>query len=615
MNLPSEGNLFTPKAEPLIELLPAIHRHKIALPEFQRPWVWEPEMVRDLIISVAYRYPAGSLLTMPLTRDGFALRPFAGSGDEWKNTPNLLILDGQQRMTSLYQALYSQDGVHYKRRIYHFYLDVAILMADPDGIDVGEPYFEDALFYVREEKKGRRVRYDALQPKYELTTFEDELEAGALRLGGIFDNDALTKWKEQYLDRQMTDSDNHTRYQELNRQWDSLVHTWITRIRTYRFPVVDLVGSMPLKAICHIFEKVNSTGVPLDVFDLCNAILWAQGFHLNHTWDKTQKELKKALPMQPLSGTHFLQGLSLLDSLDRKRTNPDQELAVNCRKQDLMTMRRDTIEKWWDILVDGYKEAARFMTDQGILSRRILPYRTLITPLSAVFAYLKWSKGDAHVGAAWAKVERWYWCSVFSQRYSSQVETASARDFEQVLNWIDGGQPPDVVRTFGFRSDILQEITSIRNAMYKGVLCLLARNGAKDFGGGGKLSTNLFYGTNQDHHHIFPTNAFKQLGIRDPRANTIVNKTLISYAVNRSIGGRRPSVYVKHWQGKLEDGRFDEILETHQIDSIALSSDNWEAYLLDRREKLRQLIASVCGGNIQPFSDAAELDVEEDEDV
>jgi hypothetical protein len=146
------------------------------------------------------------------------------------------------------------------------------------------------------------------------------------------------------------------------------------------------------------------------------------------------------------------------------------------------------------------------------------------------------------------------------------------------------------------------------------VLCLLAREGAKGFGGGGKLSTNLFYDTNQDHHHIFPTNALKRFGIQDPRADTIINKTLISYATNRSIGGRLPSEYVKNWRGKLGNALFDEILETHQINPVHLSNDNWEAFVLDRREKLRQLIASVCGGNIQPFSDVADLEVEEEDE-
>ena len=139
--LSNEGSLFVAKPEPLVELLGGIHKHAIALPNFQRPWVWEPDMVRDLIKSVAYRYPAGSLLTMPVTTNSFALRPFEGSGISLKINPNLMILDGQQRLTSLYQALYRHEGVHVKSRTYHFYLDVNILMSNLDNdTDMVDPY-------------------------------------------------------------------------------------------------------------------------------------------------------------------------------------------------------------------------------------------------------------------------------------------------------------------------------------------------------------------------------------------------------------------------------------------------------------------------------------------
>ena len=616
MNVPIEGDLFTPKSETLDSLLPDIHKHKIALPNFQRAWIWEPEMVRDLLVSVAYRYPAGSLLTMPINKTGFALRPFEGSGDTLKASPTHMILDGQQRLTSLYQSLFQPDGVKRQGRTHHFYLDIPVLLSLTSESSNGVQPFEVALFFITEDRRsGRKMRYEGLKPRYELDNFEQEVEAGAFPLHLVYNNDGLARWKERYLLKLTNGTNDLQHFMALNNQWEKLILPWLQRLRTYRFPVVELNEQMPLGAICHIFEKVNSTGVPLDVFDLCNAILWAQGFELNKRWGVTQLQLKDKLPMQPLSGTQFLQGLSLLDSLNRKRAEQDREISINCRKQDLMVMNRQTVEKWWPILVDGYKEAAKFMVEHGILAQRILPYTTLIVPLSAIFADILQRKGSLHVGAAWPKINRWYWCSVFSQRYSSQVETASAKDFEQVLNWIDGGDTPDVVKTFVFRSDYLQEITSIRNAIYKGILCLLAQNHARDFGGGGTLSTALFFDTSQDHHHIFPTDSLKTLKISDPRSDTIVNKTLISSSVNRSIGGRLPSLYVNEWRTKLGDDLFDEILKSHKVDPDILASNNWERYVNDRREGLRNLISSVCGGIVQPFSDMNELEVERDDDL
>ena len=604
MHIPDEGNIFTPMSGPLVELLGDINTHKTALPDFQRPWVWEPQMVRDLLISVAHRYPAGSLLTMPISSATFALRTFEGAGDlRATDQPRMMVLDGQQRLTSLYQALYRRDGVRFKKRAFYFYLDVAQLLA---GDDASDNVFADALFYVVQEKNDKRVRYDGLAPRYELTTREHELASGALPLNVMFDvNGALSSWKDSYLEEQ-SDRD-WDRYKSIKADWDRLVQPWLDRIRTYPFPVVELRQDMSLGAICHIFEKVNSTGVPLDVFDLCTAILWAQGYSLNEEWAKTRRRMEQTnlLLMQPkpLSGTHFLQGIALLDSLERKRANPGQRIAVACRKEDLMKLDVATVKRWWPLLVEGYQEASSFLTNQGVLSERILPYTTLIIPLSAMLADLRRRKGEAHVAEAWPKVARWYWCSVLTQRYSSQVESAAALDLEQTLSWVDGvGEAPDVVRTFSFRPDALQEITSIRNAIYKGILCLLARVGAEDFGGKGKLSIALFYDSQQDHHHIFPTEALRQMGIKDPRGDAIVNKTLISAAVNRSIGSKRPSEYAASLsKGDMGVSGFDAILRSHRIDPGALRADNWEEFVLTRREQLRQLIVSACGA-VQPFS-------------
>lgn len=610
MNLPGDGTLFTPKSITLDSLLPDIDKHEVGLPEFQRPWVWDPAMVRDLLISVAYRYPAGSLLTMPVKTVSFALRQFEGSGSSLKQTPDLMVLDGQQRLTSLYQALYSELGVRYRSREFHFYLEVPALIADPDGIEVGDPYFEKALFFIPRDQYGRLIRYDGLTVKYDVTTYADEIKAGTLPLCYVFNSEKLGKWRQDYL---VSLSQNEmTKYLELDAEWNRLVKPWLDRIRSYPFPVVELRPDMPLNAICHIFEKVNSTGVPLDVFDLCTAILWAQGYELNREWHETKAKLQPALPMQPLSGTYYLQGIALLSSLERKRANPG--VSVLCRKQDLMGLTKPIVERWWNVLAAGYKAAGKFMADQGILSERILPYSTLIMPLGAIFAEILRRGGDVAVGASWQKMRQWYWSCVFSQRYSSQVDTLGAIDVEQVLGWVDGGVEPDVVRAFYFRADTLQEVTSLRNAVYKGVLCLLAQQGAADFGGGGKLSVDVYFQTRQDHHHIFPKAALAKLGVNDKRLDSIINKTLINATVNRSIGGRLPSQYVQMLRNNLTLTVANSVLDSHLVTADVLASDNWEAFLYDRREKLRKLIENTCGGTIQPFSDQALFVEESDEE-
>jgi hypothetical protein len=259
---------------------------------------------------------------------------------------------------------------------------------DQDGAYDDDSIFERALFYVRENQKGKLERYEGLHLLYELTTSDQEAAAGALPLNAIFSADnSVEKWRDSYL--QPADPEApFSLYKEQRDKWDSLVSPWLDRIRDYPFPAVELYPNMPLGAICHIFEKVNSMGVPLSVFDLCTAILWTQGFHLNEKWKETRSELERRVPMQDLQPVHFLQGLSLLDSLARKLTSSGAPVAVTCRKQDLMAMKHDALERWWDTLEDGYLESAKFMTNQGIISEKILPYSTLIVPLSAILVIL-----------------------------------------------------------------------------------------------------------------------------------------------------------------------------------------------------------------------------------
>lgn len=605
MAVPSTADIFQAKSESLAAMLPAIHDHKAALPNFQREWVWEPPMVKDLIVSVANRYPAGSLLTMPNSGEKFALRPFSGSGSELKTTPTLMILDGQQRLTSLYQALFSKSGIKDAKSGTHFvYLDVEKLTRHKTEASQQEATFEDCIFTVPVNRHGQRLRYKGLRDHDDITTHDQEIAQGTLPLYTVFNPDDLVAWRDRYIQERA--NRDYDRLMELREEWDQEVAPWIVRMRDYRFPVIELNRDMELHAICHIFEKVNSTGVPLTVFELCTAILWAQGLRLNDKWHETRQELAEdqILRMQgQLEGAMFLQVISLLATLKRKREITDARVAVNCRREDLLNLKKETVEEWWDIASTAYRDASKFMESQGIIAQRVLPYGTLLIPLAAIMGFRRHHGDNAGFGEAWPKIEQWYWCSVFSQRYSSSVEATAAVDFEQVVNWIDGGDEPDAVRTFTFSADRLQDYTNIRSAIYKGVLCLLAKNGANNFGGEGTLSVNLYYDSQQDHHHIFPVNALHTLGINDWRVNSIVNKTLIGASSNRSIGGRLPSAYAETMKARLGEERMHSILRSHLISPETLLSDDWEDFFLSRREELKQLVHTTCGGQMQNFTD------------
>ena len=156
-----------PKA--LKELLGEINSRTMALPDFQRDFVWEPSATQELIVSIANDYPAGSILRVRDEKRAFAAREFEGAPklDGYKHT--FLVLDGQQRLTSLYQAFFGV-GDH------RYYIDLKML------IHGGE--FEEAISFERTKTKRVKARENFEHQAKELILPLSVLKAGA---GGFLD--------------------------------------------------------------------------------------------------------------------------------------------------------------------------------------------------------------------------------------------------------------------------------------------------------------------------------------------------------------------------------------------------------------------------------------------
>jgi len=113
------GNTFRTGEPGLAELLNQVHTGDLQLPDFQRGWVWDDDHIRSLIASISLSYPIGSVMLLETGGDGARFRRRAVQGAPVHNgkKPAMLILDGQQRMTSLYLALRSGQTVPTSRRL------------------------------------------------------------------------------------------------------------------------------------------------------------------------------------------------------------------------------------------------------------------------------------------------------------------------------------------------------------------------------------------------------------------------------------------------------------------------------------------------------------------
>lgn len=105
------GSTFKSNGTAISDILKGIEQGTNQLPEFQRGWVWDDERIRALTASISNFYPVGALMFLEYGGDTvrFKYRPFTGASAD--NKSDILVLDGQQRLTSIYCAMYSKDAV------------------------------------------------------------------------------------------------------------------------------------------------------------------------------------------------------------------------------------------------------------------------------------------------------------------------------------------------------------------------------------------------------------------------------------------------------------------------------------------------------------------------
>ena len=400
----------------------------IQLPDFQREWKWEDDRIASLLASISLGHPVGVLMMLEVGGNGvnFAAKPLAGAEDRATEGPEQLLLDGQQRMTSLFQALASDRPVQTtdgrkKRLTRWYYVDMTTALADPgDREEAIRSIPEDRV--IREDF-GRSVALD-------LSTLDAECRAEMFPLSCVFDPPATNKWMMHYAQLDPEDV-----LERLNR-WNRFQEEVLANFTSYMVPVIVLTKGTPKEAVCTVFEKVNTGGVPLNVFELLTATFAAENFRLKDDWQARQERLQHRKINRTLESTDFLQAVALLATQDRKLSwmgSDSDAPGISCKRKDILRLTLDEYQRWADLATEGFDWAAKFLAQEGIFTARDVPYRTQLVPLAAIRATL----GDEIENhGTMTRIRQWYWSGVLGERYGSAIETRFARDLEQVIDWV-----------------------------------------------------------------------------------------------------------------------------------------------------------------------------------
>lgn len=490
------------------QLLQRITDGEIRIPAFQRDFVWEPDRVQFLMDSIFKGYPIGTVLfwrtkeKLSYDRD---LGPFT-LPEPKKEYPIDYVLDGQQRLTSIFSTFQTELKQNSETQVkwvdIYFDLDASANAQDSQFVAL-------ELSEVKKQHVPLRVLFDVAEfGKFTRTITDEEQLKVVDQLQALF--------KEAQIPVETVETEEHSK-------------------------------------IAIIFERINRGGVPLDTYQLLSAWTWSGDFDLRTKFEELSNELDEA-------GYNDL------------RDDPD--LLLKCcaavvrndaSAHTIIDLKGSEVRGSFTVLRSGVLGAIDFLRrDCGVVSLKVLPYKTMIIPLARCFSTDK--AAGFHPDAKQRQaLRRWFWHSCFSRRYSNSVDTALAQDIAAVQQLLAGNTVEFDKRHFKVEPDYFTDnIFSLNSVNTKVFVLLLAQAKPKSFLSAADVDLeNVLVSCNRtEFHHIFPKNHLTREGVKERSQQfMLANFAFLSQTDNRSIQDKPPFEYVK----MIPPASIDSILDSSLI--------------------------------------------------
>lgn len=577
----------------LYEILKDVNSGKIQLPDFQRGWVWDDDRIKGVIASVAKSFPIGAVMLLETGNENirFKTKPVEGVLGLNGTKPEMLILDGQQRITSLYQAIMTNRVVNtrnskgYEIKRWYYIDMVKALDTDSD--------LEEAIFSINENKIiteniGRDIILD-------LSTEENEFKNLMYPVSMV---DNYDEWRTKFIEYWDYDRDKI-------KFWNEFEKKIIKGFNGYNLPVIVMKKENTKEAVCQVFEKVNTGGVSLTVFELLTASFASASdeFDLKADWEDIKNKFKPYKILNNTSNTDIIQAITLYSTFNKRLAAITSGLtenipSVSAKRKEMLNLTLSEYLKYRDEIVEGFIKSSKILVENHIFNSRDLPYSTQLVPMAAILAKL----GDKidNVGNK-NKLMRWFWCGVFGELYGSANETRYALDMIQVTDWIENNaEEPKTIYDANFSPSRLNTLRTRNSAAYKGVYALMMDENTKDWLSATKIDFSTYFSESIDIHHIFPVAWCEKNNIPRNDFDCIINKTPLSGRTNRIVSGDAPSKYLerlKKYAG-VSDSEFNDILRSHVVSPDYMYKDDFYGFFNNRKEQILQRIEKAIGKQI-----------------
>lgn len=572
-DLKSEDMGFTTPSYSLIDLFARAERGELQLPDFQRDYIWDVDRIRTLITSVLRGYPIGSFLALD-TRNSpvrFKPRPLAGL-DVGSIEPGLLLLDGQQRLTSLYHA-FKREGViptvdyrgeSIQRR---FFVDVRAAVAS-------DPMPVEAVFAV--DTEGRVRSHFGPEIEGGITCREDMLRHGVIPV-------SLLMWKQ--ANDLLVDMAANEELREPVKLFQNEVLRWLP---AYDVPVIRVDRSTSRVGVGQIFAHANSAGVQMDVFELLTAMFANEDpdFVLADHWAKVEQTLREHPALDEIGRIEFFRALALLITSRNGHATGHRGDILTISLQDYLTHV--------DEMTAVFVKAAEFLTQRCILGSDQVPYASQLVPLATILARLAEHPGVLEGEQARDRLNRWFWSGVFGELYGAHAPTIRAGlDVQEVTPWVLGETEvePRTVADAEFRESRLLSANE-DSGVYRGLFALLMARGARDWRTGKAFDEETVAELRPRFHTVFPPVYLQRMGVDAQALESVLNRTPMGRRTDVVIENNEPRRYLPRLQSKslLDDAEFDAVIDGHEMCPQYLLASNWEAFEADRRSRFVGMI-------------------------
>lgn len=507
------------------ELVDKVKRGELTLPEMQRRYVWPATRVRDLLDSLYRGYPSGTILVWETDEDVETRNLAVGPVQTPTTSQRLLLLDGQQRITSLAATL-SGELVHVRSKNKGKVIDILFNLEHPDGPPVEIMELEDEDFTVDiEDVESESLAKRDIQEELKKRAFV--VASGALRTNPLWVpvSDIFKKSDAQILRAIGIDSND----ERWDRYSDRLQK--VRKVSDYQYVMQVLEKSMSYEEVTEIFVRVNSLGIKLRGSDLALAQItsrWKGFMNLIEDFSKEFGDdeeyiLETGLPIR------------LLVVLATKQS----------RFKTVGKLNKETLEESWRKAASGLQYAINFVRSNAEVDNlRYLSSPFLIIPI-AVYAVLN---NETLSAEDEKKLLKWFYTAHMRGHYSlGSSESILDADLSILFK---SGSLDDLMNQLRlhvkkFEVDVDDLINrGIRSPFFSMLYFVLKSNKAKDWFSGLELTVKHKGNAHLiQYHHIFPKSLLYEAKYEKKEVNEIANMAFIGGKTNRSILNKKPEIY------------------------------------------------------------------------